>query len=127
MNDTLKYKDYFASISYSMEDEVFHGKIIGINDLITFEGRSVTELKKAFKEATEDYLTTCKEMNKQPDKTYKGSFNVRVPASMHKKAALMASQKNITLNELMKVAITIAIKHEREVDQTLEQLHEKAI
>ena len=66
-------------------------------------------------------------MNKQPDKTYKGSFNVRVPASMHKKAALMASQKNITLNELMKVAITIAIKHEREVDQTLEQLHEKAI
>ncbi len=58
MNDVLKYKDYFATIHYSSEDEVFYGKIEGISDLVTFEGQSVSELKKSFKEAIEDYIQT---------------------------------------------------------------------
>lgn len=120
MNDILKYKNYTATVHFSAEDEVFHGKVIGINDLVTFEGGSVLELKNAFAEAIEDYLETCKELNKQPDKTYKGSFNVRVPMSLHRKAALIASQKNWTLNEFMKVAIQFTIKHEHEVDRELQ-------
>lgn len=56
MNDSLKYKEYFSSIHFSAEDEVFYGKVLGINDLIIFEGKSVVELKKGFKEAIEDYL-----------------------------------------------------------------------
>ena len=123
MNDTLRYKGYMASVGFSAEDEVFHGKVIGINDLVTFEGRSVSELKKAFKEAIEDYLETCRELKKQPEKTYKGSFNVRVPVYLHRKAALLASQKKITLNEFMKVAISFAIKHENEVDREILQDH----
>lgn len=121
MDDILKYKDYFSTIHYSAEDDIFHGKVIGINDLVTFEGRSVAELKKAFKEAIEDYLETCKELKKQPDKTYRGSFNVRIPASMHRQAALIAAQKKLTLNEFMKAAICFAIRHEREVGS--EMLH----
>ena len=120
MNDTLKYKDYISTVHFSTEDEVFHGKVIGINDLVTFEGQSVSELKKAFREAIEDYLETCKELNKQPDKTYKGSFNVRVPAHLHRKAALIAAQKNMTLNELMKIAISLTIKHANEVNRDYE-------
>lgn len=119
MNDILKYKQYSAIIHFSTEDEVFHGKVIGINDLILFEGQSVVELKKAFKEAIEDYLETCKELNKQPDKTYKGSFNVRVPVNMHRTAALVASQKNLTLNEFVKVAISFAIKHKNEIENEI--------
>jgi predicted HicB family RNase H-like nuclease len=58
MNDILQYKDYLASVHFSSEDDVFYGKILGINDLVSFEGASVKELKKAFHEAVEDYLET---------------------------------------------------------------------
>lgn len=119
MHDTLKYKDYLSTLHFSAEDEVFHGKVIGINDLITFEGQSVKELKEAFKEAIEDYLETCRELKKEPEKMYKGNFNVRVPMQLHKKAAIIAAQKSMTLNEFMKVAISFAIKHEREIDKDL--------
>lgn len=66
MTDHLKYKDYLATISYSAEDEVFYGKIFGINDLVTFEGTSVSGLKKAFRESADDYIETCKEIGKTP-------------------------------------------------------------
>jgi predicted HicB family RNase H-like nuclease len=66
MTDHLKYKDYLATISYSAEDEVFYGKIVVINDLVTFEGTSVSGLKKAVREAVNDYIETCKEIGKTP-------------------------------------------------------------
>ena len=71
MSDILKYNDYVSSVHFSANDEVFHGKISGKNDQVTFEGKSVSELKKAFKEAIDDYLHACKELNKNPDKVYK--------------------------------------------------------
>ena len=116
MIDSLKYKDYTASIHYSAEDEVFFGKIIGINDLITFEGISVVELKAGFQEAIEDYLETCKTIGKSPEKAYKGAFNVRVPAGLHKKAALLAQQRQITLNDFVKWALVYAVSHEKAIE-----------
>ena len=68
MTDILQYKGYFASVHFSAEDEVFFGKIIGINDSVTFEGGTVKELKKAFHEAVDDYLETCKQLGKEPEK-----------------------------------------------------------
>lgn len=112
MINSLKYQDYTATITYSAEDEVFFGKVIGLNDLILFEGTSVAELKQAFAEAVEDYLETCKSINKSPDKAYKGSFNVRVPASLHKRAAMVASQHHITLNDFVKTALVYAVENE---------------
>lgn len=114
MNDILKYKSYNANIHFSAQDEVFYGKILGINDLITFEGNSVKDLKKAFKEAVDDYLETCKQLNKTPDKTYKGVFNVRIPSRLHKQAALAAAVKNVTLNDFVKYAIDTTIAKERD-------------
>ena len=60
MKDVLKYKDFLGSVHYSAEDEVFFGKLIGVDDLITFEGNDVSQLKKGFEEAVEDYLEICK-------------------------------------------------------------------
>ncbi len=117
MSDVLKYKDYISTVQFSAEDEVFYGKILGISDLVTFEGTSVKELKKAFKEAVEDYLETCKELGKSPEKMYKGSFNVRVPEQLHRKAALLASKKRITLNEFMKLAISFALNHPDDLEK----------
>ncbi len=122
MSNILKYGGYVAAVHYSSEDDAFYGKLIGINDLVTFEGSSVTSLKKEFKVAIDDYLETSLELGKQPDKTYNGNFNVRVPMSMHRKAALIAAQKNLTLNEFMKLAISYTIKHEQELDSELQQM-----
>lgn len=109
MNDILQYKTYLASVHFSSEDEVFFGEIIGINDLISFEGTTVSSLKKAFHEAVDDYLAMCKEIGKEPEKTYKGSFNVRIPIELHRQAAIYASAKKISLNDLVRQAIDIVV------------------
>lgn len=116
MENYLKYKGYIGTIDYSSEDEVFYGKIHGINDLVTFEGESVKELKTAFNDAVEDYLETCNELGKEPDKTFKGSFNIRITEELHRQAALLAARKRMTLNELVKKAISFAISRENDFD-----------
>ncbi len=72
MTDILKYKDFIGSVHFKAEDEVFFGKIEGINDLVTFEGNTVKEIKSAFKEAVDDYIMLCRETNKQVFETIKG-------------------------------------------------------
>lgn len=112
MINSLTYQGYTASITYNSDDEVFFGKVIGVNDLIIFEGTSVTDLKEGFQEAIEDYLETCKAIGKSPDKIYKGAFNVRVPSGLHKKVATFASQHDVTLNDFVKSVLVYAMDHE---------------
>ena len=79
MNSIMKYRGYWAEIKYSDEDECFCGKVEGLKkDLISFEGETVKELKKDFKDAINSYLQTCKELGKEPEKQCKGSLNVRL-------------------------------------------------
>jgi predicted HicB family RNase H-like nuclease len=112
MTDRLKYKDFIGSVHYSTEDEVFYGKIEGVNDLVTFEGNTVIKLKKAFKEAVNDYLELCAESGKQIYKSFKGSFNVRVNPELHSKAFELALLEGKTLNQFIKEAIELKIKTE---------------
>jgi predicted HicB family RNase H-like nuclease len=109
MNDILEYKGYYASLHFNSEDEVFYGKLLGIDDLVNFEGASVKELKKAFHAAVDDYVDTCKELGKEPNKTYKGTFNVRITTDQHKEAAFFAASHNISLNDFVKTAIYYAL------------------
>lgn len=105
MKNVLAYKDYISTISYSSDDDVFHGKIEGIDDLVNFEGTSVQELKLAFEEAVEDYIDTCIQLGKQPLKSYNGSFNVRIDPEIHRKAVRKAIIEGISLNKLVEKAI----------------------
>ena len=106
MNDNvLSYKDYIGSAEYSAADECFFGKIIGLSDLVTFEGDDVVSLKNAFIEAVDDYLAMCEEIGKIPQKTYKGSFNIRISPDLHKEAAISASMKGVSLNAFVEKAI----------------------
>lgn len=109
-NSIMTYKQFISIISYSSEDDIFHGKIEGIDDLVTFEGRSVDELKKAFQEAVEDYIETCKQIGKDPLKSYTGSFNVRINPMLHKKAVTKATVEGITLNKFVEKAIEKLVK-----------------
>lgn len=112
MVNSLTYDGYTASIYYSPADEVFFGKLIGINDLVTFEGTSVEELKQGMKEAVDDYIETYKALGKLPEKSYKGVFNVRVSSDLHKKIALLASQYDVTLNDFVKSVLQYASSHQ---------------
>ncbi|TFF38880.1 type II toxin-antitoxin system HicB family antitoxin [Mucilaginibacter psychrotolerans] len=120
MSDILQYKNYFGSVQFSAADEVFHGKILSISDMVNFEGESVKELKAAFEEAVEDYLETCAEIGKTPEKAYKGTFNVRVPSSLHKNAAIFAAAHNITLNEFVKKALAFSLDRKDEMHIALD-------
>ena len=105
MSDSMTYKGYIGTVRYSEEDEIFHGKIEAINDLVMFEGTSVKELKKAFHEAVDDYLETCKEMGREPQKPFKGSFNVRISSELHRKAVERATRMGVSLNQLVQKAL----------------------
>ena len=111
MANIMKYKGYWAEINYSDEDECFCGKIEGLkNDLIFFEGQTVKELKKDFKEAIDYYLQVCKERGEEPEKQCKGSLNVRLGVELHNKAKMKSIEKNISINELIKEAVVLYLK-----------------
>lgn len=114
MSNILKYKDYIGSVEFSAEDDCFFGKIVGIDDLVTFEGNSTKELKVAFEEAVDDYIETCTALGKPLMKSYKGSFNVRIRPELHRNAALYASMHNQSLNSFIAEAIESRLdKHTR--------------
>lgn len=116
MKNTLQYKDYLGTVEFDAEQDVFFGSIFGITDLVNFEGTSVKQLKEAFEEAVDDYLLTCKELGKEPNKTYKGSFNIRLNTELHRQSALVAARKKVSLNEFVKWALSYAVTHEDQVD-----------
>lgn len=115
MENYLKYKNYYGSVEFSADDNILYGKVIGINDLVTYEAESVDELKKAFEEALEDYLQTCKDLKKEPNKFYKGNFNVRTSVATHTYLAILAEKKQMKLNEIVNKAFDFLISNEEKV------------
>ena len=105
MKNLMEYKGYYAHIEYSDEDNCFFGTIVGIVDTISFEGNDAVELRSAFVEAVEDYLDLCTRNGKEPQKAYKGNFNVRIDPELHKLAAITAASKGISLNQFVEKAV----------------------
>ncbi|MBT4937188.1 type II toxin-antitoxin system HicB family antitoxin [Candidatus Peregrinibacteria bacterium] len=101
MKNLFKYKGYLGTIEYSLEDKIFHGQLAFIDDLITYEAKSVKGLEKEFQHDVDDYLRFCKEVNKEPQKPFRGVFNVRIKPALHKLAAIKAKEENISLNKLV--------------------------
>lgn len=111
MKNIMEYKGYWAEIQYSDDDECFFGIIEGLkNTSISFEGITVKELKKDFKEAIEYYLDNCKQNNEEPEKQCRGSLNVRLGVELHNKAKMKSIEKNISINELIKEAVSLYLK-----------------
>lgn len=113
MKDTLRYKEWVGSVHFSADDECFFGKLEGIDDLVTFEGRDVKELKNAFRGAVEDYLRVCRQAGRPPQRSYKGSFNVRMPPELHQKAVRRSVLLGISLNQLVQRAVEKEVRDER--------------
>ncbi|MDP9835784.1 putative HicB family RNase H-like nuclease [Neorhizobium huautlense] len=97
--NAMHYKGYAARIEFDAEDEVFAGHIAGINDVIGFHADNVADLKAAFHEAVDDYLATCAELGKQPQKPYSGRVMFRIDPQVHANAARAAELSGKSLNE----------------------------
>ena len=105
MNNTLEYKGYIGSIEFSENDCVFFGKVQGIRSLISYEGATGRELLEDFHNAVDDYLELCKERGTEPEKAYKGTFNIRISPELHKNAAVYAYEHKISLNSVVENAL----------------------
>ena len=120
MNSMLEYKGYHASIEYDAEDNIFVGEVFGITDSLNFHGTSVTELKEMFEQSIENYLELCEKIGKNPDKEFKGTFNVRIPPELYKKAALAAAKQKITLNQYVIKALHQSFEEKDKTKETEE-------
>jgi predicted HicB family RNase H-like nuclease len=105
MKDMMEFKGYCGSVHYSDEDKCFFGKVEHIRDLISYEGHDVRSLKKAFEEGVSEYLETCIAKHKEPDKPFKGSFNIRTGSELHRLAYMYAQEKKMNLNQVVVSAL----------------------
>ena len=116
MSKILEYKDFIGSVECSLEDNLLYGKILYINGLITYEARTLDELKEEFHLAVDDYIQFCQEQGLDAYKSFNGKFNVRISPDLHKKASLLATKQDLSLNAFVSKAIQNEIlSDEREV------------
>jgi predicted HicB family RNase H-like nuclease len=106
VNNTLEYKGYTVIIDFSADDGLFVGKITGINDVLTFHGSTVDEVKIAFYETIDDYLATCEKIDRKPNKPYSGKITLRFSPDLHLLAAITAEKEGESLNSLVIKAVT---------------------
>lgn len=99
MSKFLSYKKYAASVHFDAEDEIFVGRLLGINDVVGFHADTVEGLKTAFREAVDDYLETCRKLGKVPEKAYSGNVMLRIRPEVHAAAARMAEANGQSLNQ----------------------------
>jgi len=104
----LKYKNYVGHVEFDESADIFHGEVINTRDVITFVGKSVREIKKAFKDSVDDYLDFCKVRGEEPEKPFSGRFNLRVEPELHQQAYITARQQGVSLNNF----VVQALRHE---------------
>lgn len=109
MKNTIEYKGYIGSVEFSEEDSLFYGRVLGIRALVSYEGENAHDLVNDFHAAVEDYLSLCKMEGIEPEKAYKGSFNVRISPELHKAAAIAAMHDQTSLNSFVENAIANAV------------------
>ena len=109
----MEYKEYLGRVEYDDEAGVFHGEVINLRDVVTFQGETVQELRRAFQESVDDYLAFCIERNEKPERPYSGTFTVRVPPELHRDAALQARLRNKSLNSWVAELLAEAVPERR--------------
>lgn len=98
LTNLLTYKDYYARIAYDPSADAFHGRVIGMQDVIDFYGRTPEELREAFKESVEEYLAWCTEEGTRPEKTWQGKLTVRMDEELRRRLAVVAEASGESLN-----------------------------
>ena len=107
----LTYKGYQGSFEYDPDADIFHGDVLHINDVVTFQGRSIDELKEALAESIDVYLEYCEKKGREPEKPFSGNFNVRIPPEVHQQIAMQAARDGVSLNKWVAGTLVKAVAH----------------
>lgn len=113
MSSVMEYNGYHAKVEFDNQDNILVGTVIGLNDMLSFHGTSIEELTHSFQNCIDNYLDMCKEIGKQPEKEFKGIFNVRISPDSHREAAMDAAMDGITMNQFVADAIDEKIERRR--------------
>jgi len=98
----MEYKGYIGKVELDDEVGILCGEVINVRDVITFEGTTVDEVQKAFRESVDDYLDFCAQQGESPEKPFSGKFSLRLPAELHRKAHVQAKLEDKSLNNWVK-------------------------
>jgi len=110
MASTMEYKGYVARVEYDDEAQLFHGQVLNLRDVITFQGRSVAELRKALRASVKDYLEFCAARGEEPEKPFSGKVLLRLTPEIHRAAVVAAAQRRRSLNAWASEVIERAIR-----------------
>ncbi|HUY35643.1 MAG TPA: type II toxin-antitoxin system HicB family antitoxin [Pirellulales bacterium] len=110
----MEYQGYIGRVEFDDEAGIFHGEVINTRDVITFQGESVAELKKAFQESVDDYSAFCASRGEEPDKPFSGQFVTRIPPELHRQVNLAAGLSGKSLNAWVSEQLQSAIARVRE-------------
>ena len=105
----LSYKGYQGRFEYDPDADIFHGDVLHINDVVTFQGRSIDELKTALAESVEVYLEYCEKKGRSPEKPFSGTFNVRLTPEIHQRIAMQAAEAGVSLNKWVAKILETAV------------------
>ena len=94
----MQYNGYTGIVQFDEDAGLLHGEVVDIRDVITFQAENTQEIRKAFEESVDDYLTFCKERGEEPDKPFSGNFSVRVSPELHKQVFIASRHANKSLN-----------------------------
>jgi predicted HicB family RNase H-like nuclease len=117
--EILKYKEYEGTAEIDMGRGVCRGKILFINDVVTYEASSPATLQKEFEAAVDDYIETCKVLGRESQRPLRGLFNVRVPPAIHKAATLRALKDEASLNDVVVKALAQYLGDKTEVNHNV--------
>ena len=107
----MQYKNYTGKVDFDNEADIFHGEVIGLRDVITFEGRTVDEVREAFRESIDDYLTFCAKRKEEPEKPFTGKFVLRLTPDLHRKVYIAAKKSGSSLNSWILQTLEHSTEH----------------
>jgi len=107
----MQYKGYTGRVEFDDEADIFYGEVIGLRDVITFQGRTVEEVKKAFRESVDDYLDFCTKRGEEPEKPFTGKLMLRIPPELHRKVYVAAKQSGASLNAWIAETLSHSTEH----------------
>lgn len=108
----MSYRGYNGHFEYDEKADIFHGQVIGIRDVVTFQGRSIDELKGALRDSVDDYLEMCEQEAKSPDKPFSGKFSLRLNPELHSRVALSAAMTKKSINSFVTEAVNKFLEQE---------------
>ena len=110
MTNTMRYLDYVAMVELDQDAKIFHGRVLGMRDVLDFHGETVERLETAFRETVDDYLAWCAEEGESPQKSWQGKMTFRPKDALRNRIATAAAVRGVSINAFMETALDRATR-----------------